>query len=109
MAVGKSTNDFAQPPRHFLSPDFRLFSGKPTFSTGTPVAERKVPQRTLLSGLREALFVCHWQRNYAFGSLQLRLFGFRSDEYGDVSIRVLPKRQKILIRGAGLAVSSCMA
>jgi hypothetical protein len=31
--------DFSQRPRHFLSPDFRLFSGKPTFSTATPVLD----------------------------------------------------------------------
>jgi hypothetical protein len=28
-------NDFPQSPRHFLSPDFQLFSEKPTFSTAT--------------------------------------------------------------------------
>ncbi|MGA8144654.1 MAG: hypothetical protein WB987_12255, partial [Candidatus Acidiferrales bacterium] len=37
IASGSSTNDFSQSPGHFLSPDFRLFSGKPTFSTATPL------------------------------------------------------------------------
>jgi hypothetical protein len=37
LRVRKLYKRFSQSPRHFLSPDFRLFSGKPTFSTATPV------------------------------------------------------------------------
>jgi hypothetical protein len=30
-------SDFSRSPRHFLSPDFLIFSGKPTFSTATGI------------------------------------------------------------------------
>ena len=36
--------------------------------------------------------------------LQLRQFSFRGDKYGDICVRIFPKRQKILIRGAGFGV-----
>src|SRR5450755_1003018 len=35
IASGCSINDFLGSPRHFLSPNFRCFEGKATFSTAT--------------------------------------------------------------------------
>src|ERR1019366_7552863 len=36
FALGSPANDFLGFPRHFLSPKFRPFSGKRSFSTATP-------------------------------------------------------------------------
>ena len=46
IASGSSTNDFSEPPGHFLSPDFRLFSEKPTFLTATRlITSNRLQQR----------------------------------------------------------------
>jgi hypothetical protein len=44
IASGSSTNDFSEPPGHFLSPDFRLFSEKPTFfNSHSPYHQQSAP------------------------------------------------------------------
>jgi hypothetical protein len=38
-------NDFSESPKHFLAPDFRLFSEKPSFSTATPLITNNLRMR----------------------------------------------------------------
>src|ERR1035437_6208647 len=48
FALGSPTNDFLDSPRHFLSPKFRLFWRKWSFSTATPdcnTYQSNVPER----------------------------------------------------------------
>src|ERR1700751_1452192 len=33
--------------------------------------------------------------------MKFRVFGFRGDEYGDVGIRIFPKREEIVVSGSG--------
>ena len=40
-----AVNDFLGSPRHFLSPDFRRFEGKASFSTATSVDNNRPVQQ----------------------------------------------------------------
>ena len=46
IASGSSISDFSQSPGHFLSPHFRLFSEKPTFSTATRIYQQLPDRKT---------------------------------------------------------------
>jgi hypothetical protein len=65
FASGSSTNDFPQSPGHFLSPDLRIFSEKPTFSTATGIITTYLKMRRVTGAdVPESLFICHRRINH---------------------------------------------